>query len=88
MPALDGQVPVRLGTRTVYLDLLHRKTLTNIELDGAKWHASAARREHDLRRDAALAARGFLVVRFTHDRLTGEPDEVRRQVLAILASRR
>jgi hypothetical protein len=39
-------------------------------------------------RDAALAAVGILVVRFTYQRLTREPDAVRREVLAILAARR
>ncbi len=85
MPPLARQVPVRLGTRTVYLDVFHEPTGTNFELDGAKWHAGAEERERDLRRDAALATRGIRVVRFTHDRLLGSPDEVRREVLAILA---
>jgi len=58
------------------------------ELDGREGHVSKADRERDLRRDAALAARGILVVRFTHYRLTHEPEAVRREILAILAARR
>jgi very-short-patch-repair endonuclease len=46
------------------------------------------RRERDLRRDAALAAVGITVVRFTHDRLVRTPDDVRAQAVAILAARR
>lgn len=62
--------------------------MTNFELDGAKWHGSPEARERDLRRDAALAARGFRVVRLTHDRLIRQPEEVRAQILAILAAAR
>jgi Protein of unknown function (DUF559) len=86
MPRLAWQVPVRLGTGRIYLDVLHEPTMTNFELDGSTWHASADARERDLRRDAALASRGYRVIRPTHDRLIRQPAEVRAQVLAILAS--
>jgi very-short-patch-repair endonuclease len=46
-----------------------------------------SQRERDLRRDAGLATLGVQVVRFTHDRLTLEPQVVRREVLAILRQR-
>jgi very-short-patch-repair endonuclease len=84
---LRRQVPVRLGQRTVYLDMYDDETRVNFELDGAKYHGSAADRERDLRRDAALAAMGITVVRFTHDRLIREPEDVAREALAILRSR-
>jgi very-short-patch-repair endonuclease len=71
-----------------YLDVYDEETRTNFELDGAKYHAGPADRERDLRRDAALAALGITVVRFTHDRLVHAPGEVGRQVAAILATRR
>jgi very-short-patch-repair endonuclease len=88
MPAFHRQVPVRLGARTVYLDLYAERERLNIELDGATTHGNARQREIDLRRDAQLAARGILVVRFAHRRLVHEVDDVRRETLAILASRR
>jgi hypothetical protein len=87
IPALERQVPVRIDDRTVYLDLFHRPTATNFELDGAKWHDRVSQRERDVARDAALATIGIHAVRFTHDRLMLEPEAVRRQVVAILASR-
>lgn len=90
-PALESlrwQVPVRVPHGRVYLDLYDEETRTNFELDGAKHHAGPADRERDLRRDAALAAAGITVVRFTHDRLVGAPAEVRAQAVAILAARR
>jgi len=87
MPSFRRQVPVRLGGHTVYLDLLHEATLTDIELDGAAWHGSVAARERDLRRDAALAARGYQVVRYSNRRLVDEPETVRREVLTVIAAR-
>ncbi|HKA69583.1 MAG TPA: DUF559 domain-containing protein [Actinomycetes bacterium] len=87
LPVLRRQYPVRLGGHTVYLDVFAENERTNFELDGTTWHGSVEQRERDLRRDAGLAAMGILVIRFTHDRLTSEPDAVRRDVLRILAAR-
>ncbi|HEX5596938.1 MAG TPA: DUF559 domain-containing protein, partial [Micromonosporaceae bacterium] len=69
MPAFQRQVPVRLGQRTVYLDLYAKRERVNIELDGATTHGDPRQREVDLRRDSQLAALGILVVRFSHRRL-------------------
>jgi very-short-patch-repair endonuclease len=85
---LRWQVRLPMEGRAVYLDVYDEATRVNFELDGRQYHGSVQDRERDLRRDALLAARGIMVVRFTHDRLRREPAEVRRQVLAILASRR
>jgi len=87
LPRFERQVPMRIGRATIYLDLLHRPTATNFELDGAKWHGGYTQRERDVRRDATLATLGIQVVRFTHDRLVLEPAAVRREVLAILTRR-
>lgn len=88
MPPFQRQVRVRLGGRIIYLDLFAEAEPVDIELDGATTHADPREREIDLRRDALLAARGVLVVRFSHRRLFHEPDEVRRETLAVLATRR
>jgi hypothetical protein len=87
MPALERQVPVKVDGRTMYLDLLHRATATNFELDGTKWHDRVSQRERDVARDAALATVGIHAIRFTHDQLTLDPQRVRRQVIAILDRR-
>ncbi|WP_077937590.1 MULTISPECIES: DUF559 domain-containing protein [unclassified Micromonospora] len=87
MPAFRRQVRVRVGQRTMYLDLLAERERVNIELDGATTHGDPRQREIDLRRDALLATLGILVVRFAHRRLVHEPDEVRRETRAILATR-
>jgi very-short-patch-repair endonuclease len=87
LPDFRRQYPVRLGARTAYLDVFDEVTRVDFELDGAKYHAGTRDRERDLRRDAALTARGITVVRFTHDRLVREPAEVRREVIEILRVR-
>lgn len=88
MPALRRQVPIRAGGRGYILDLLAVAERVNFELDGAAFHGDAIQRENDLRRDAALATRGILVVRFSYSRLMSEPDAVRREVISILSTRR
>lgn len=87
MPRIERNVSVRIGGRRIYLDGYCPEARVNFELDGAKWHTSARDRERDARRDAALAAMGIMVVRFTHDQLVGSPDLVRSQIRAIVAAR-
>ncbi|MEU9825595.1 DUF559 domain-containing protein [Micromonospora chersina] len=87
MPAFRRQTRVRVGRRTMYLDLFAERERVNVELDGATTHGDPRQREIDLRRDALLATVGILVVRFAHRRLLHESDEVRRETLAILARR-
>lgn len=87
LPAIEWNVPVRIGGRTVYLDAYCRSARVNFGLDGGRWHSSARDRERDARRDAALAALGIMVVRFTHAQLTGSPDLMRAQIRAIVAAR-
>ena len=84
---LRRQALVRLGERTVALDLLDDDTGLNIELDGVAYHSSRQDRERDLRRDAALTALGYTVVRYTGARLMREPDAVRAEVARMLATR-
>ncbi len=88
LAGLRRQVPVEVGHHRYYLDLYAPRQRVDIELDGAAWHSSRDQREADLRRDAALATRGILVVRYSYSRLIREPERVRSEVLAILATRR
>lgn len=77
----------RLGGRTVYLDLVDLEAMLNIELDGRRYHSTAEQRERDIARDVALAQQGFLTLRFSHERLTRDPEGCRRQALAVRAVR-
>ena len=45
-----------------------------VELDGLAFHSAPAAVERDHRRDAALQARGFLVLRLTYWDVTAKPD--------------
>ena len=88
MPASTCQVPVKLPFGTVYLDRYFDRERLAVELDGAAFHGSPGQRERDIRRDAALAALGIQVVRFSHQRLFNDPDGVRAELLRILSARR
>lgn len=88
MPGFVQQYPVRLPTGTVYLDAAVPELQVDVELDGAAFHGSAEDRERDTRRDVALAARGWVVLRFSYRRLTGDPEACRREAAEVCAARR
>ncbi|HEX5192906.1 MAG TPA: type IV toxin-antitoxin system AbiEi family antitoxin domain-containing protein [Solirubrobacteraceae bacterium] len=58
-----------------------------IELDGYRDHSERDRFESDRRRDALALELGFVTLRITWRRLTREPDELERQLRAILVAR-
>jgi very-short-patch-repair endonuclease len=77
------QVPRRLLGRTAYLDMFDSQAALDIELDGRKYHSSVRQREADLARDAAAAEEGIQTLRFSHERLTGDPAGCRRQAMLV-----
>ena len=82
------QHPVRLGTgRWVRLDAAYPDALVAVELDGAAFHGSREAREHDLRRDSAVAALGWVVLRFSYARLMTDPEGCRREIEAVVLAR-
>ncbi|MCW2496043.1 DUF559 domain-containing protein [Jatrophihabitans sp.] len=82
------QLPLRVRGRSYRADLAYEDELLLVELDGRAYHSSLEQRERDIARDAALATIGWQTVRFSHRRLTTDISGVRRELLAILASRR
>ncbi|HEX2076003.1 MAG TPA: DUF559 domain-containing protein [Geodermatophilus sp.] len=88
MPRFSQQHPVLLPTGWVRLDAAVPELKLAVELDGAAFHGSAAARERDTRRDVALAALGWVVLRFSYRRLTSDPEACRREILAVCAARR
>jgi very-short-patch-repair endonuclease len=56
-----------------------------VEVDGYRYHRTRQAFERDRRKDAALQAAGFRVVRITWSRLTTEPYSVSAQLGALLA---
>ena len=88
MPRFVQQHPVRLPWGTVRLDAAVPELKVAVELDGAAFHGSAAARERDTRRDSALAARGWVVLRFSYRRLMADPEGCRREILEVCRARR
>jgi very-short-patch-repair endonuclease len=88
LPAAHLQYVVTTEAGTFILDRAYLEEMVGVELDGAAWHGSAAQRERDVRRDAALAAAGWLIVRFTHRRLTTDPAGCRADLRRIIETRR
>ena len=55
-----------------------------VEIDGWRYHRTRKRFEDDRRKDAALTAAGYRVVRITYRRLRDEPHSVSAQLGALL----
>jgi very-short-patch-repair endonuclease len=55
-----------------------------VELDGAAAHASWAQIKRDRQREIALRAKGFQVVRYTWDQVSGRSDEVAADLRRLL----
>ncbi len=88
MPRFEQQHRVVLPSgAAVHLDAAVPHLRVAVELDGAAFHGSAEQRERDIRRDVALAALGWVVLRFSHRRLTQEPEACRREILAVCRTR-
>ena len=87
LPPCRQQYRVELGPGVAFLDAAWPEAQLAVELDGAAFHGSAEARERDLRRDAALAARGWLVLRFSYRRLTREPAACRAEIAAVHRAR-
>jgi hypothetical protein len=88
VPAPVQQLKVRLlNGQWVSLDAAYKEALVAVELDGAAFHGSRAARERDLRRDSALAALGWIVLRFSFARLMADPDGCRREIEAVVLRR-
>lgn len=87
MPRFVQQHRVVLPFGTVRLDAALPELMVAVEMDGAAFHGSAADRERDTRRDVALAALGWVVLRFSYRRLTREPAACRREILAVCRAR-
>jgi very-short-patch-repair endonuclease len=88
MPRFIQQHPVQLPWGAVRLDAAVPELKVAVELDGAAFHGSAAARERDTRRDTALAARGWVVLRFSYRRLRSDPEGCRREILEVCRARR
>ncbi len=88
VPTWVQQHPVRLPDgRVAHLDAAYRQAMVAVELDGAAFHGSREQRERDLRRDSALSALGWVVLRFSYSRLMADPEACRREIVAAVLAR-
>ena len=88
LPPWVQQHEIRLDDgRRVRLDAAYLEAKVAVELDGAAFHGSRTARERDLRRDTALAARGWVVLRFSYARLMADPERCRREIEAVVRRR-
>ena len=88
LPQWVQQYAIRLGDgRSVRLDAAYPEARVAVELDGAAFHGSRQARERDLRRDTALAALGWVVLRFSYARLMADPEGCRREIEAVVLGR-
>ena len=67
-----GRVDLLVGDRLI------------IEADGFRWHGTREAFEEDRRRDLALAARGYLVVRITYRRVLDDWPAVERELMQLI----
>ena len=77
---------VELGRWRV--DFLFADERVVIETDGRRFHASAAKRRRDARKDADLAALGFLVIRLRWADVVDHPSAVAEALRSTLTTRR
>ena len=87
LPEPARQHRVAAGGRKYRLDLAYPDCLLAIEVDGKAWHFNAPQRAADIRRDAALAAAGWLTLRFTYEQIATEANWVVSCVREALARR-
>lgn len=88
VPAYVQQHRVRLADgRRTRLDAAYVQAKVAVELDGAAFHGSRSARERDIRRDSALAAEGWVVLRFSYARLIEDPEGCRREIIEVVLRR-
>lgn len=88
LPPPKQQREVRLPDgRRVFLDAAWPQAGVAVELDGQRFHASRADRERDMRRDTALAVLGWVVLRFSYERVTTDPKGCRREIASVVRQR-
>jgi very-short-patch-repair endonuclease len=82
------QKKISVAGVTYRLDHAYEDERVVVEMDGQAYHSTPEQRERDTRRDAALATRGWLTLRYSYRRLHNDVAGCRRDTLAVLANRR
>jgi very-short-patch-repair endonuclease len=88
LPIPKVNVSLTVGDRRIEVDTLWASERVIVELDGERPHYTRRAFHADRRRDAGLAAEGYVVVRLTWERIAREPDQVVAELHRLLAVRR
>jgi very-short-patch-repair endonuclease len=88
LPSPRCGVTIRCADRSFIVDALFVAERVVVELDGEHVHGTSRAFHADRRRDAALAAEGFLVVRLTWRRVARAPVGTAEELRRILGARR
>jgi very-short-patch-repair endonuclease len=75
------------GSRLMETDAVWDEAKVCVELDGRQVHDTHRAFETDRQRDLALAAKGYLTVRLTWGRITGDSARVAADLHTLLANR-
>ncbi len=86
LPLPETNVTLELNGITLEVDCLWRAERVVVELDGHQAHGTRRAFEHDRRRDRALSVAGWRPVRVTWRQLGHGPEELERDLRAILGS--
>jgi hypothetical protein len=87
LPPSVGQYRIELPDGHLTPDRAWPEVKLAVELDGARYHTSPEDRRRDLARDTALAALGWVVLRFTYAEVLQDPEGVRAKVLKVYRTR-
>ena len=83
----EWQVHLRVGARNATVDMLHRRAMLVVELDGERYHSTPKALRSDRARDADFLAEGYVTVRFGWDDVVRRPAWCRDRLLAIMTTR-
>ena len=75
LPVPEVNPLLTLTGSAIMPDLLWRAQRLVVEVDGARFHASAIAQREDARRQAMLEAHGYRVLRVTYEQLTRQPEQ-------------
>jgi very-short-patch-repair endonuclease len=87
LPAPRTNVQLDIGERLAECDAVFDDARVIVELDGERVHNTRQKFHTDRRRDTALAARGWIVIRLTWHRVTREAPTVAAELREILTLR-
>jgi very-short-patch-repair endonuclease len=87
LPSPLFNTPLRLGSRFVEPDCMWPEQRVIVEVDGYETHGPRDSFERDRSRDRALTAAGWLVIRVTWRQLRDEPEQIARDLRAVLRRR-